>query len=76
MRLEGDAVVVDVGEALLAGGDDVIGLHGMGVHRKRFFEARTEAEDLEAARIGECRTRPIHKRAEAAGSVDDVGAGL
>jgi hypothetical protein len=72
---EGDAVVVDVGETVLVGGDDVGGL-GRGVHRQRLAEPGAEAHDLEAAGVGEGRAGPAHEPAEPAGLLHDVVAGL
>ena len=76
MRAERDAVVVDVGQPLLALGDDVVGLDPLGVHRQHLLEAGAQREHLEPAAVGEGRPRPVHERAEPACLLDDVGAGL
>ncbi len=76
MRAERDAVVVDMGQPLLAFGDDVVGLDPSGVHRQYLLEPCTEGEHLKAAAVGEGRARPVHERAEPACLLDDVGAGL
>ena len=78
--LEPDAVVVDVGQALLAGGDGVVGALPLGragaLHVDDLLEARAEAHHLEAARVREGRPGPVHERAEAAGLVQEVVTGL
>ncbi len=76
MRREGDAVVVDAGQSLLALGDDVVGLDAFGVHRQHLAETRAQRQHLEAAAVGEGRSRPVHEGAQPAGLLDDVGAGL
>ncbi len=76
MRLERDAVVVDVREALLAFGDDVVGLHAHGLHREHLLEPDAERHHLEAAAVGEGGAVPVHELAETAGLVDDVGSRL
>ena len=73
---ERHAVVVDMGQPLLALGDDVVGLHPVGVHREHLAKTRAQRQHLEPAAVGERRPRPVHERAESAGVVDDVGAGL
>ena len=73
---EGDAVVVDAGQPLLALGDDVVGLDALGVHREHLAEAGAQRQHLESAAVGERRARPVHERAQTARLVDDVGAGL
>ena len=47
-----------------------------GVHGEHLLEAGAERQHLEAAAVGERRPVPVHERAESAGLVDDVGAGL
>ena len=76
VRGERHAVVVDAGQPVLALGDDVVGLDPLGVHREYLAESRAQRQHLEAAAVGERRTRPVHERAQAAGLVDDIGAGL
>ena len=76
MRAERHPVVVDVGQALLALGDDVVGLHPVGVHRQHLLEAGAKREHLKPAAVGEGRARPVHERPESPCLVDDIGAGL
>ncbi len=76
VRPERHAVVVDVGESLLALGDDVVGLHPRGVHREHLLETDAQRHHLEAAAVGVGRSGPVHERAETAGLVDDVGTRL
>ncbi len=74
--LERDAVIVDARETFLARSYDVVGLQRVRIHGQRLLETGAEAQHLESTRIGERRSRPVHECAEAAGGVDDVGAGL
>ena len=76
MLAEGDAVVVDMGQPLLALGNDVVGLDPLSVHRQHFLEAGTEGEHLKPAAVGEGRPMPVHERAASACLRDDVGAGV
>ena len=76
MRGERHAVVVDVGQPLLAVGDDVVGLDPLGVHREHLPEPGAQRQHLESAAVGERRSGPVHERAQTAGLVDDVGARL
>jgi hypothetical protein len=76
MRDEGDAVVVDPGQALLSFGDEVIGLNPAGVFHEHLAEARAQRHDLEPAAVGERRPGPVHERPEAARLGDDVRPGL
>ena len=74
VRLEGHPVVVDVREALLALGDDVVGAHAHRLHREHLLEPHPQRHHLEPAAVGEGRAVPVHERAEPAGLVDDVRA--
>ena len=76
VRDEGNPVIVDVGQPLLALGDDVIGLHPAGILHQDLPEPRAEGHDLEPAAVGERRAGPIHECPETAGFRDDIGAGL
>ena len=76
VRREGDAVIVDAGQPLLALGDDVVGLDAFGVHRQHLAESGAQRQHLEPAAVGEGRARPVHECAQPAGLLDDVGAGL
>src|SRR5699024_3978823 len=80
---EGDAVVVDVGQALLALGDVVV-LPGGGASRlpagelarEHLAEAGAQAHHLEAAGVGVGGAGPVHEGTQAAGLVDQVVPGL
>ena len=76
MRLEGDAVVVDMGEPVLAMRDDIVGPHRLRIHRENLLEPDPERQHLEAAAVGNRRTVPAHERRHPARLIDDVGAGL
>ena len=76
VRLERHPVVVDLGQAALAGRDDVIGLHPVHVHREHLLEPGAEREHLEATRVGEGGARPVHEGAQAAAQLDNIGARL
>ena len=56
VRGERDAVVVDLGEPALACGDNVVVFQPCGTHGEHLLEARPQAQDLEAAAVGEGRT--------------------
>ena len=66
VRLERHPVVVDGGQPVLAGRDDVVGLHPVDVHRQHLLEPDAQRQHLEAAGVGERRPRPVHERAETA----------
>ncbi len=76
VRREGDAVVVDAGQPLLALGDDVVRPDTFGVHREHLAETRAQRQDLETAAVGEGRALPIHECAQSACLLDDVGTWL
>ena len=76
VRLEGDPVVVDDGQPVLTGRDDVVRLHPVDVHREHLLEPGAERQHLEPARVGERRAGPVHEPAEAAALLDDVRSGL
>ena len=73
---EGDAVLVHLGQPVLAGCDDVVDRCGVRVHREGLLETGAEAQHLEAARVGERRARPGHEGAKPAGLGDELVAGL
>ena len=70
------AVVVHPGQSLLAGGDDVVGLNPLGVHREHFAEAGAQRQHLESTAVGERRSGPVHESAQTARLFDDLGARL
>ena len=80
MALEPHAVVVHVGQALLAGGDGVVRARAGGgvraLHVDDLLEPRAEGHHLEAARVREGGAGPVHEGPEAAGLVEEVVAGL
>lgn len=76
MRPERHAVVVDVRQAFLALGDDVVGLYPVGVHGQHLLEPDAQGQHLEAAAVGEGGPRPVHERTQAAGLGHDVRARL
>ena len=76
VRLEGHPIVIDRGEPILAGRDDVVGLDAFGIHRQRLLEAGAERKHLEATGVGERWAGPVHERPKTPGRIDDVGAGL
>ena len=76
MTAERHAVLVDLGQPLLARRDDVVDGGGVGVHRECLLEPGAEAQHLEAAGVGERRARPSHEGRQPAGVRDDVVARL
>ena len=73
---EGHPVVVDARQPGLAVGDHVVVGHPGGAHGQHLLEPDPERHHLEAAAVGERRTRPVHEGAQAAGRLDDVGTRL
>lgn len=76
VRLEGDAVIVDSRQPVLARRDDVVAAQRGRVHRQDLLETHAQAQHLEAAGVGEGRTGPVHEPAEATRLFDQLTAGL
>ncbi len=76
MRAEGDAVIVDSGQALFARGDHVIASDVDRLHGQHLLEADTQRHHLKAAAIGEGRAGPVHEFAQPTRLVHDVRSGL
>src|SRR5690606_21203106 len=69
-------VLVHMRETLLVLRDDLVTAVSILVHRDHLLETDAEGHDLEATRVSERRSVPVHELAEAAGLVDDVTSRL